>query len=484
MAIVRGRAGSGPTNPTAPIQTPPDTLSCGKPERFIETDSHSLSDSGKGNLLTLALLAPIVGVGTGLIGAGFRLSLSHADQVRNAVLTWAHGRHFAGLAAVTIAGAATVAFAAWLTRRFSPAAAGSGIPNVEAQLQGQLQEWAFRLIPIKFVGGLLAIGSGLALGREGPSVQMGASLGDLVGRAFRRSWPDRRVLLAAGAGAGLATAFNAPIAGSVFVLEELVRRFEPRVAIIALGVSSTAIAVARVLLPDAPDFDLSALAYAPGGARALYFLLGAIAGLFAILYNSVLIRTTAAADRLGRWPVEARAAVIGAAVAMLGWHAPDLVGGGDALTQRTLNGTDAWSIVPLIFLVRFVLGAVSYAARTPGGLFAPLLLLGAQVGLLFGTLCRLVFPDLQIQPEGFAVVGMAALFTGIVRAPLTGIVLVVEMTGSITMLLPTLSGCFAAMLIPTLLKAPPLYDSLRANVVRQLSQGQHPAAGSRPPPPS
>ena len=107
---------------------------------------------------------------------------------------------------------------------------------------------------------------------------------------------------------------------------------------------------------------------------------------------------------------------------------------------------------------------MSYAAQTPGGLFAPIPVLGAQLGLFFGIVCRFIFPNLGIQPEGFAVVGMAALFTGIVRAPLMGIVLVIEMTASVTMLLPMLGACFVAMLVPTLLRDPPIYDSLRKHV--------------------
>ena len=123
------------------------------------------------------------------------------------------------------------------------------------------------------------------------------------------------------------------------------------------------------------------------------------------------------------------------------------------------------AFVPLAFLLRFGLGAISYAADTPGGLFAPLLVLGAQSGLLFGAGCRAVFPELDIQLEGFAVVGMAAFFTGVVRAPLTGIVLVTEMTANVTMLLPMLGACFAAMLVPTLLRNAPIYDSLRERTV-------------------
>jgi CIC family chloride channel protein len=275
------------------------------------------------------------------------------------------------------------------------------------------------------------------------------------------------VLLAAGAGAGLATAFNAPIAGAIFVLEELDRRFEPRIAIAALGASATAIAVSRVLLGNAPDFHVEALNYAAAETRPLYFVLGAIAGLMAIVYNRSLLATMAAAAWLARLPVELRAALIGAAVGALAWVRPDLVGGGDMITQRTLAGAETLAVLPLVFVLRLGLGAVSYAAMTPGGLFAPLLVLGAQLGLFFGLVSRLIFPDLDIQPEGFAVVGMAAFFTGVVRAPLTGIVLVTEMTANVTMLLPMLGACFAAMLIATLLSDPPLYDSLRESILRR-----------------
>jgi CIC family chloride channel protein len=420
----------------------------------------------QGSLLVLALLATVVGLAAGLVGAAFRLALEQADRWRDALIAWAHGGSVAGFLLVTAICAVAAAAAAWLVRRYAPQASGSGIPLVEAALHEELPPAPFRVIPVKFVGGLLAIGAGLALGREGPSVQMGASLAYHIGQACRRDWQDCRVLLAAGAGAGLATAFNAPIAGAVFVLEELVGRFEPRIAIAALGASTTAIAVARVFLGDAPDFQVQPLAYTSADWRLLDFALGAIAGLLAIGYNRTLLGTLTVADRLGRWPVELRAGLVGAAVGALAWFAPGLVGGGDPLTQRALAGAEALAVIPLILVLRLGLGAVSYAAGTPGGLFAPMLALGAQLGLLFGDLCRLAFPDLGIQPEAFAVVGMAALFTGAVRTPLTGIVLIVEMTASFTMLLPMLGACFTAMLVPTLLRNAPIYDSLRERTLR------------------
>jgi CIC family chloride channel protein len=395
------------------------------------------------------------------VGAVFRLSLEWAERLRDALVTWAHGESVAGFLLVTATCATATAVAAWLVRRFSPHASGSGIPHVEAVLKEELPPAPFLLVPVKFVGGVLAIGSGLALGREGPSVQMGASLAHLVGTVFRRSWPDCRVLLAAGAGAGLATAFNAPIAGAVFVLEELVRRFESRIAIAALGASATAMSVARLFLGEAPEFEVEPLRYAGSEGKPLFFVLGGVAGLMAVAYNRTLLAAISAAGQLGRWPVEARAALVGTTVGMLAWFAPGLVGGGVPLTQRTLAGAVTLSALPYVFLLRFGLGAVSYAARTPGGLFAPMLVLGAQLGLLFGELCRLVHPGLDVPPEAFAVVGMAAFFTGVVRAPVTGIILIIEMTAGFTMLLPMLGACFAAMLVPTLLGDPPIYDSLR-----------------------
>ena len=196
--------------------------------------------------------------------------------------------------------------------------------------------------------------------------------------------------------------------------------------------------------------------------RPLYFVFGVFVGLLAIAYNRVLLATIAAADQLSRAPVELRAALVGAAVGILAWIAPDLVGGGDAITQRILASDVPLAAIPAAFLVRFALGAVSYAAATPGGLFAPMLVLGAQFGFLSGGICQSLLPSLHAHPEGFAVVGMAAFFTGVVRAPVTGIVLVTEMTASVSMLLPMLCACSVAMLVPTLLNDPPIYELLRA----------------------
>jgi chloride channel protein, CIC family len=413
-------------------------------------------------LLVLALLAFAVGGISGLLGALFRLVLEWADRFRDTFIDWAHGKEIAGFTLVVGVSAMATGSAAWLVRKFAPGAKGSGIPDVEAVLHDEQPPPPLILIPVKFFGGVLAIGAGLALGREGPTVQMGAAIGHFFATAFGCNQDDAKALLAAGAGAGLATAFSAPVAGAVFVLEELLRRFDTRTTITTLCASGSAIAVARLLLGNGPDFQLEPLPYSGFATVPIFLVVGAGAGFMGIAYNHLLLGALAASHRLGqRLSVEVRAASVGAAVGLLAWFGPELVGGGDPITQRALAGGASMIVVGVVFLVRFGLGPLSYAAETPGGLFAPMLVLGAQSGLFLGTFFCHWFPYLGERPTAFAVVGMAAFFTAVVRAPVTGIILVTEMTGSFTLLLPMLLACFVAMTVPTLLGDPPIYDSLR-----------------------
>ncbi|QGM99242.1 H(+)/Cl(-) exchange transporter ClcA [Methylocystis parvus] len=423
------------------------------------------SEGAAKSLLVLSALSLLIGGGAGVVGALFRLALQAADRLRDGIVAFAQGRALLGLLLVVAGCALASSVAVWMVRRFSPHASGSGIPHVEAVLRGEAPPAPFILLPVKFIGGCLAIGAGLALGREGPSVQMGAVIGHLTGAAFQRNGADCRALLAAGAGAGLATAFNAPMAGAVFVLEELVQKFEQRTAIAALAASSTAIAVAHLLLGDRPDFLIPAPAYPSPAIGPLFFILGAAMGLLGVIYNRFLLGTLSTLD-LVRMPAEARAALIGAAVGALAWVSPILVGGGDGLTLAALTGSQDLFVLPFVMLLRFGLGSASYAAGTPGGLFAPLLALGAQAGLLFGVAFGLLLPWVAIEPQAFAIVGMTAFFTGVVRAPLTGIVLVTEMTGGVALLLPMLAACFMAMLAPKLLDNAPIYESLRERLLR------------------
>lgn len=431
-------------------------------------------DREHAGLVSLAVASMVAGAATGAIGVCFRFSLERADAWRTAFVAWGHAGHPAAFVLVVLAAAAVTALAAWLVARFAPAAGGSGIPHVEAVLHRKVPPVPLMLIPIKFAGGVLAIGAGLALGREGPTVQMGASIAHSIGRVFRGNASDCRVLLAAGAGAGLATAFNAPIAGAVFVLEELMRRFDTRTAVAALGASASAIAMARLLHGDMPDFHVPAQPFPGFAMTGAHLVLGALLGLLGAAYCRAILLTLDVADSFLRRKsvahATARAALIGAAVGLLVWFAPDLAGGGDALTERALLGAGTVAGVTAMFALRFVLGTVSYAAATPGGLFAPMLVLGAQTGLVFGRICLDWFPGMSSitgDTSTFAVVGMAAFFVAVVRAPVTGIVLVTEMTASFTLLLPMMTACFTAMIVPMLLRVRPIYDSLGERVAAE-----------------
>lgn len=418
-----------------------------------------------GGLVILAVLTLLAGAATGLVATAFRLLLQQAEHLRNVLIGQAHGLALPGFVLVIGVTALMAGTAAWMVRRFSPHATGSGIPHVEAVLHGRISPASPGLGIVKFVGGLLAIGSGLLLGREGPSVQMGAAVSFEIGRFFRRKWSDCRVLLAAGAGAGLATAFNAPIAGAVFVLEELVQRFEHRIAIAALGAAASAVTVAHLLMGNQPDFEVAAFAEPGVESWPLFVVLGGIAGGLAVAYNRTILGALALADAAKGLPVEARAGLIGGLVGVVAWFAPGVVGGGDDITQSVLSGGAVLALMPAVFVLRFLLGATSYAAGTPGGLFAPMLVLGAQIGFVFGAACGMMSVT-SLPPEAFAVIGMAAFFSGVVRAPLTGLVLVGEMTASSTLLLPAVFASFAAMMVTSLLRDRPIYDALRDRTIR------------------
>lgn len=431
------------------------------------TQSVKQDETRPGNLLVLGIVAVFCGIGAGFIGALFRLALIDAARLRGALVAWAHGKNLLGSATLVMLVALCAAIAASMVRRFAPRAQGSGIPQVEAVLNRELKPGSPSLILVKFFGGVLAIGSSLALGREGPSIQMGATFAYESGKWFKRNWADCRVLLAAGAGARLATAFNAPISGAVFVLEELVKRFESRIAIAALAASAAAIWVERPILGNQPDFTVHRLVQPSFVHEPLYLALGVAAGFAGLIYNKALLWDLNASDRFDRWPIELRAAAVGAAIAAIAWYAPGMLGGGAPLTRRALDGVGTLALLPALYMLRLGMISASYSVRTPGGLFAPLLVLGAVLGLWMGKLFGLALPGMGVQSEGFALVGMAAPFKGVVRAPVTAIVLVPEITANVDMRLPMIVACFAAMLVPTLLGDPPIYDALDERLAAQ-----------------
>ncbi|HZP82642.1 MAG TPA: H(+)/Cl(-) exchange transporter ClcA [Chthonomonadaceae bacterium] len=413
--------------------------------------------------------AALVGFLAGLVALAFRAALAAGDAARNTLIAWAHHVPLFGWIFPLLFGACGAALSALMVRHVAPEASGSGIPHMEAVLHRFRELHWRRVLPVKFFGGAFAIGGGLALGREGPTVQIGGTVGAAVSDWLKVGVRDRLTLIAAGGGAGLAAAFNAPLAGLVFVLEELVKDFRPAVFGAAFLASAMSDIIVRFASGQLPVFTIPSYPVPPLSALPAFAVLGIAAGLLGVVYNRSLLGTLSLFGRLPEQRVVPAAALVGAAAGLIGWFSPIAVGGGHPLAEMFLQGRAVLAAIPLWFLLRFVLSMASYGTGAPGGIFAPLLVLGALLGLGVGEVTRLLFPALVPIPAIFAVVGMAAYFTAIVRAPLTGIVLILEMTGNYAQMLPLLVACFCAYLVAEGLNELPIYENL---LERDLLQGR------------
>ena len=404
--------------------------------------------------------ALVVGVVAGLIASAFRLTLHEVEHLRQTTI--AGLPKWQGLVAAIGAGTLLGGLGLWLVRRFAPEAAGSGIPHVKAALAGETIMLWKRLIPIKFLAGVLSIGGGMALGREGPTVQMGGACGLIVARWFKiqSGFGEKKALISAGAGGGLAAAFNAPLAGVIFVLEELQGNFTPVIFVAAFLASVSADVVGRLLAGDAPVFHLEGLPVMSLQELPFALVLGVLAGLVGILFNRSLLGSLNVNEKLPG-PCWLPGALAGGLAGYAGWLMPSLAGGGEHLVNQAMTGGIAMSILPILLVARFGLTMTSYGSGAAGGIFAPMLVIGALGGLWFGQITELFLPTALAHPEAFAVLGMGALFTAVVRAPLTGIILMIEMTGQYEFMLPLLASCLTAYGITEWLGEPPIYDALK-----------------------
>lgn len=413
--------------------------------------------------LLLMVASAVVGAAAGLAGAGFRSAIFWLGTWRTSLVAFCHlhAPPWAGWAIPTGLCALGAGVGSWISQRFAPQTAGSGVPRVEAVLRAHLRPAKAHLIVVKFLGGALSIGSGLALGREGPIIQMGGTLGRYISDGLRRFFPEPWTLIAAGAGAGLGVAFNAPLAAVVFVAEELLQRFSARAFSATLVACITGALVLRGLLGGAPDFNVAPIAPMRPMILPMFLLLGMAAGLLGAAFNVTLIASLRLFDHAARWPRGAKGALVGAAAGLVAWFAPVAVGGGESLAQSAITGHFLWGAIVCLLILRFGLTMASYGCGAPGGIFAPLLALGALLGAAFGA-ADAGIRHVPSHPAAYAIVAMAALFTAVVRSPLTGVVLLLEMTGSWTLILPMMAASIAAYAIPELLGIPPIYDTLRA----------------------
>lgn len=428
-----------------------------------------MTDSGEGRLRDAAYyaIAILVGGVVGLIGTMFHLG---TDAISN----WPSliGKStLQGIPLLVVMGLVTavmVVIAVWLVRTFAPEAAGSGVQEIEGALEGlRTVRWR-RVLPTKFIGGLFALGSGLVVGREGPTIHMGASVAQAASEWLGLSTRDMRGLLAAGGAAGLAAAFNAPLAAILFVIEETRRQFpyglRTYTAVILCSVMSAIVTesiagTAPDMLIEVPDMPLTMLPAFVG--------LGAVLGAVGVLFNRSLIWSLDAARGIGlRFSFYIVPAVVGFVIGLLLILRPEATLGGEKLAVTLAGEQLPLLVLASIVVVRFIMTMASYSTGVPGGIFAPILALATAVGVLYGTALDALVPLPDGMLAALAVAAMGGLFSATVRAPLVGMVLVAELTGAYSVLVPVILTCVFANVVAEALGGRPIYEVLLERTLR------------------
>jgi chloride channel protein, CIC family len=406
--------------------------------------------------------ALVVGCFTGLLGAVFQIILTTIATWKASLLIWAQNYEFLSWGLPIFLSAVMVYVALLMVRRIAPETGGSGVQEIEGALDDERPLRWKRVIPIKFLSGIFALGAGMVLGREGPTIQMGGNVGKMMADLFKVSKDDLHTLVAAGAGAGLAAAFNAPLAGILFVIEEMRPQFKFtflsfQSVLIACAVSDI---VLRSLIGQGPDIVMSQFPSPQLSYLWVFLVFGSIFGIFGYLFNHLLIVSLNFFSGLRGWLYIFTGLIVGGIIGILVWLFPDTVGGGYDVIPKAFHNTFAPMTLLILFVARFGTTAFSYGSGAPGGIFAPMLALGTLFGLWFGHFTHELFPAHVLHPGIFAVAGMAALFSATVRAPLTGIVLTVEMTLNYSQILPLILTCMSATIVAQGLGGKPIYAVL------------------------
>ncbi|CNI78791.1 H(+)/Cl(-) exchange transporter ClcA [Yersinia mollaretii] len=436
--------------------------------------------------LVILIMAALVGVVTGLLGVAFDRGVDWIQQQRlatlakvadSAILVWP-------LAFIMSALLAMVGY--FLVRRFAPEAGGSGIPEIEGAMEEMRPVRWWRVIPVKFIGGLGTLGAGMVLGREGPMVQMGGNSGRMIVDIFRLRSPEaRHSLLATGAAAGLSAAFNAPLAGILFVIEEMRSQFRyslVSIKAVFVGVITSTI-VYRYFNGERAIIEVGKLSDVPLNTLWLYLLLGIIFGAVGVMFNALIFRTQDLFMRFhgGDWrKLVLIGGLLGGMCGLLALIHGEAVGGGFALIPIALAGNFSIGMLIFIFIARVVTTLLCFGSGAPGGIFAPMLALGTILGTAFGLTCAHFFPEYGIEAGTFAIAGMGALFAASVRAPLTGLVLVLEMTDNYQLILPMIVTCLGATLIAQFMGGKPLYSAILARTLERQEQAASAAAQQQP----
>lgn len=426
--------------------------------------------------LVLLLQGIVVGIVAGTVVMLYRLLLTHAAKWLNSILTYTKGSplKMAGWFAALLLMALLVG---WLVKK-EPMISGSGIPQISGEMAGQLNQTWWRVLPSKFLGGFLCVFSGLSVGREGPSIQLGAMAGKGISRLLKSEKTDENYLLTCGAGAGLSAAFGTPLAGVLFCLEELHKNFSSTVLVSVMASSITANMLTSAVLGRNHIFQFSIEGPLPFSYYWMLLLLGLLLGVMGAFYNWFTLKSQDLYRKPAFLNTTTRLLIPFMLAGILGYTIPEVLGGGDSLIELLTEGHLVLQTALLFFIVKFLFSAISFGSGAPGGIFFPLLVLGAFIGGIFAMACT----ELGLLPaayiNNFVLLAMAGYFTAIVRAPLTGIILIFEMTGTMNQLLSLTLVTITAYIMATLLGSKPIYESLLERILSRqgIQEPENPGA--------
>lgn len=412
--------------------------------------------------LRLVLEGLAVGIGAGASISLFRYLLAGSEVLRpiiyrDVLAAVNHGQY--QWLALYIASFIVAAFLLKIIVAREPMCTGSGIPQIKGILQGDMSMRWFSVLWSKIIGGVLAIGAGMSLGREGPSVQIGACVGQGVSQSSRRTQFETRILMTAGAGAGLAAAFNAPLAGVIFGLEEMQKTISPALLLTGITASVTAATVTEVVFGMSPVFSMGYLLPLPLNLFDMLILAGIVIGLLGRLFNIALSYSLDTYSRLGLSGIRKPLLPLAMAAA-LGFLLPEILGGGNLLVDSLVATDYTIGFLCILFVGKFLFTMVCFGSGVPGGIFLPMLVLGAAGGAVLAKMLVLAGWLPAMYYADIIVFGMAAYFAAVVKSPVTGSILILEMTGSFQHMLALLVVSLTAYVVSDLTGGRPVYDEL------------------------
>ncbi len=408
----------------------------------------------EGNLFLV--LAVVIGLFSGMAVVCFRITI---EWVRLSLL--GSGLAPSPMRVVLVpAGAGLVV--AFLVQRFFRAARGSGVNQTKAAVYVFDGYVPFRTVIGKFVTCSLAIGSGQSLGPEDPSLQIGAGIASALGRRLKLSRDKLRLLAPVGAAAGLAAAFNAPISAVLFVIEEVIGTWSASAlgAIVLAAVSSAV--VLRGFLGSEPMFRVPAYTLGHPAELLAYAVLGVVGGVLSLAFTKIIAYFRPRLRALPEWTFYLQPAAAGLLIGLVGLKIPQTMGTGYPYIDQALHNEYTWEILAVLGFAKILTTSMSFVSGTPGGMFAPVLFIGAMIGGAIGGLEHHFFPQLSASVGPFALVGMGTFFAGFLRVPITSVFMVVETTGSYSIVLPVMISNTIAYLISRKYQDVALFDLLAA----------------------